>query len=275
MLDNIHKTKFYQECGLWGKSFRIFVNFIFSLSTHVIDSCMYIQSWFMVIPAMMGAIAVQVLSDEIKVIRNEEQNGMIRTATYVLAKFVLTIPYMIIYALCALVLPGWIIQKYPWKSLLLSSALWSLIMYLFESLAELFAALVDSPIIGMIFYLAFWIISFLFGGLFVPEEDLYWPMKAVYYATPFSYYFRSQFYILYKDATFEPCLSTSQAHTAICVESGSGSDVLDVLNRVFSLFQDKNTVMTDMLALLGMAMVVKLCYFAIVMCKGRKENIPK
>lgn len=233
------------------------------------------QRWFMTIPAMMGAIAVQVLSDEIKVIRNEEQNGMLHAATYVLAKFVLTIPYIIIYALCALVLPGWIIQKNPWKSLLLSSSFWSLIMYLFESLAELFAALMDSPIIGMILYLAVWIISFLFGGLFVPEEDLYWPMKAFYYATPFSYYYRGQFYILYNDATFEPCFSTSQVQTAICVESGSGFDVLDALNRVFSLFQNENTVKTDMLVMLGMTMIVKLCYFAIVMCKGRKENIPK
>merc|ERR1712183_1219328 len=94
---------------------------------------------------------------------------------------------------------------------------WSFTMYMFESLAECIAIWVTNKVLGILVYLSFWILSFLFGGTFVDIDELPPFLQMFYYVTPFGYYCRSAFYILYNDATFEPCDSKSSPSEPVCV----------------------------------------------------------
>jgi hypothetical protein len=54
----------------------------------------------------VGAVAVYVLNDELLVIQSEQKNGMLRPASYIMAKVVLTLPFIFVFAIFALGIPG-------------------------------------------------------------------------------------------------------------------------------------------------------------------------
>lgn len=224
----------------------------------------------------MGTVAVYSLGEELSAIQNEQKNGMLRPATYIMAKLILTLPFIIIYAICALGIPGWVIQSYPispsWLTVIL---LWSMLSYLFESLAECLAVWIENTVLGMLLYLTFWVLSFLFSGLFLPVFDLFWPFKIFYYATPFSYYIRSMYYVLYSNVTFDTCDSSMDPLQPICVESGAGSEVLEALQNILPLFENKDNVAKDIGILALMIAVIKVLYIGGVVVKGRKISTPK
>ena len=66
---------------------------------------------------------------------------MITCCHYIIAKLILTLPIVtIIFGLAALVIPMFVIQDFPFSEFLPVLGQWSLVMYLFESLAECVAA---------------------------------------------------------------------------------------------------------------------------------------
>ena len=142
-----------------------------------------------------------VLNDELLVIQSEQKNGMLRPASYIMAKVVLTLPFIFVFAIFALGIPGFAIQNYQTSSWIEVILLWSILAYLFESLAECLAIWVKNKVLGMLVYLTYWISSFLFSGLFLPLDDLIWPLKIFYYTTPFSYYTTSEACIIFFSMT--------------------------------------------------------------------------
>ena len=120
----------------------------------------------------MGAVAVYVLNDELLVIQSEQKNGMLRPASYIImAKVILTLPFIFVFAIFTLGVPGWEIQNYqtsPWIEVIL---LWSILAYFYESLAECLAIWVKDKVLGMLLYLTYWIFHpsySQFAGLFLP-----------------------------------------------------------------------------------------------------------
>jgi len=225
----------------------------------------------------VGTVAVSYLNEELLFIQHEIKNGMLRPASYIIAKFILTVPFIIVFAICALGIPGWLMQNYPTTSpsWLAAVLLWSMLSFLFESLAECLAIWIDNAVVGMLLYLTFWVASFLFSGLFLPLVDLLWPLKIFYYATPFSYYIRSMYYVLYSDVTFDACDSSLNPLQPICVESGTGSDVLKALHDILPVFENKDNVAKDIGIISLMIVVFKVLYIGGVVLKGRKISIPK
>ncbi|KAL7529864.1 hypothetical protein ACHAXR_004156, partial [Thalassiosira sp. AJA248-18] len=218
--------------------------------------------WFMSIPAMMGAVAVNCLHEELKLVQGEIKNGMTKWGDYVVAKFILTLPITtLVFGLSALVIPMFVIQSFPWSEFLPVLGQWSLIMYLFESLAECVATWSPNTIVGMLGYLTYWIISFLFGGIFLPPNDLYWPLKAFYYALPFNYYVRTMVHTVMADEEFDPCDPTTDITSLVCVETGDGADVVKAFEKVFPVIANPSTS-KDMLALVAMIIIFKLLYIA-------------
>ena len=64
----------------------------------------------------MGVVAVYALNDEFKTILRESKNGMVKPLTYVLAKTVLVLPIMFIFAIFALGIPSFAIMDFPRRS---------------------------------------------------------------------------------------------------------------------------------------------------------------
>lgn len=163
---------------------------------------MWIQVWFAAVPCNMGVVAVYALNDEFKTVTRETKNGMVAPLTYVLAKSLLVIPIMVIFAIFALLIPSFAIQDVPFSAFGRVIGLYSALMFVFECLAECLSVWFDDPIIGMLQFMNFWFGSFLFAGYLIPLDDMFWPFKLFYYIMPYSYYVRSIMYSTLESTTF-------------------------------------------------------------------------
>lgn len=63
----------------------------------------------------------------------------------------------------------------------------------------LFCSLLVNPVLGMLPYHTFWFASFEFNGMFVPREDISWPLRAMSSLSPFHLFTKSFMWVLFKD----------------------------------------------------------------------------
>lgn len=57
--------------------------------------------------------------------------------------------------------------------------------YSFEAVAQLLAVVFANPLLGMLQYVNLWFCSFLFCGLFLPIQNIVWPLRVFSYIMPF------------------------------------------------------------------------------------------
>merc|ERR1712137_193205 len=198
----------------------------------------------------------------------ETKNGMVTAISYILAKMILVIPIMFVFAIFALGIPGFAVQAFPGEAFLTGICLYAAVIYVFECAAEAFAVLFDDPIIGMLQFMNLWFGTFLFAGFLIPLRDMYWPFELFHYVLPFSYYVRSFMYTIFTEATWETC--TESATSAICVDSTDGKDVLDGLSRVFPLIESENKVALDIGIMIAIAVFFKIVSIVAIIYKTRK-----
>ena len=138
---------------------------------------MWIVIWFIGVASNMGVVAVYALNDEFKSIQSENKNGMVSAISYILAKSILVIPIMFVFAIFALGIPGFAIQAFYPSAFGYTILIWAAGIYTFECAAECFAVVFDNPILGMLQFMNLWFGAFLFAGFLIPLRDLYWPFK--------------------------------------------------------------------------------------------------
>ena len=96
----------------------------------------WVNIWFIAVPSNMGVVAVYALNDEFKSVAREVKNGMVSPMTYVTAKTLLVLPIMILFSLCALVVPFFLIMDFAWDTFGFAIIIWAACIFVFESLAE-------------------------------------------------------------------------------------------------------------------------------------------
>ena len=224
---------------------------------------------------LVSIVAVNNLHEEIHNIHNEQKNGMVKPLAYVIAKLVLTLPIIfILFSVTALAIPGFIIQTYNVGDFFSILLIWSLPIYLFESIAESIAVWIGDKTVGMIVFLLYWVLSFLFAGIFLREEDMFLPLKVFYYLMPFRYYNQSMTHRIFQGATFEKCDPITNVISAICVDSSDGSDVLKALGKVLPVVKNPFPIWRDPIILLAMIIFFKIMYVAGVIFKGNQISTP-
>lgn len=128
----------------------------------------WVNLWYFAVPNNMGVVAVYALNDEFKSVLRETKNGMVTGLSYVLAKSILVLPIMYIFALFALGIPLFIVQAAPREAFGIITFMFACLMFVFESLgklsepmtwhcltqklsaAECLAVWFEDPIIGML-----------------------------------------------------------------------------------------------------------------------------
>ena len=133
---------------------------------------LWVHVWFSAVPSNMSAVAVYSLHGELRSIFREVRNGMGSMMSYIFSKMILTIPILFLFSVAALIMPGFIIQDYPFDILWQSLLLWAAYMYVWETSSFALAALCDDVIVAMLLQITNWFAHFLFGGVLVPEKDV-------------------------------------------------------------------------------------------------------
>ena len=222
---------------------------------------LWINIWHVGVASNMGAVAVYALNDELKTILREAKNGMTAPMTYVLAKSILVIPIILIFAIFALGIPSILIMDFPGDKFGAEVLLWSAVMYVFECAAECFSVWLVDPILGMMAYTCYWFGFFLFSGFLISVDDLVYPFKIFYYIFPFSYYIRSQMYNLLIDSTWVPCdPANNVSNSAVCEPYPTGAKILEAIGLSFPVIQAEDTYWQDFGTTIALALVFKIAY---------------
>jgi ABC-type multidrug transport system ATPase subunit len=154
--------------------------------SHVLQRMWFII-WILAVPTNMAVSAVYAYNNEFHAIKREVKNGMVDPVSYILATALLQIPFMFLFALSALSLSAYGIIEFNGQRFGQIVFIYALLMYAYETLAQLMALLFDNPLLGMLNYLQLWFGSFLFSGLFVTITEIVWPFRVLYYVLPFQY----------------------------------------------------------------------------------------
>jgi len=254
---------------------NLFFGFVYfnarAMSQEQVLNKIWICIWYIGVPCNMGVVAVYALNDEFKSIVRETKNGMLSATSYVLAKTILVLPIMYIFAVVALGLSGFVIQSWQGASFGDVTVLWAVEIFVFECVAEALSVLTDDPILGMLNFMNYWFAAFLFGGFLIPANDIYWPLKAFYYCMPYAYFVRSLIFSLFSTNPWEPC--TDPTIGAVCSPSGDGQDILEqVGNRVFPLVEPEDTFAVDVGIMLCIGVVFKIIYILTVVMKANQAS---
>lgn len=228
---------------------------------------MWLVVWFLGVAANIGVVAVFALNEEFKSVQKEIKNGMVTPVSYILAKTVLELPIMILFAFAALLVPGYALSNFYLPNLLSMVLMWAISIYAWETLAQALAVSFDNPLLGMMNFMSMWFSGFLFMGLLIPGSDLVWPLKVFFYILPLKYSFRSMMYIEYVDSKWGAC----KASDAVCF-GRDGDEVLSTLNTLFPLVSDDNTIGLDILIVLAISLVFKVFYILQVMVKSQRAS---
>jgi hypothetical protein len=116
--------------------------------------------------------------------------------------------------------------------------------------------------------------SFLFGGVLIPLDDLYYPWTIFYYIMPYLYYVRTAIYENFVHATFATC--DVGTRSAICIQEETpgagvpGIQVLEAFNRINPIAETESSSVRDTLALLAIGFAYKLLYTIGVVIKTRR-----
>lgn len=116
----------------------------------------WLNMWLVGVPSNMGVVAVYALNEEFKSIQSEAKNGMLSGISYVVAKSILVLPIMFLFALFGLGIPLFAVQDAPGESFGILIVIYAAVMFVFESLAECLSVWFDDPIIGMLQFMNFW-----------------------------------------------------------------------------------------------------------------------
>ena len=231
-------------------------------------SKMWVNIWHIGVATNMGVVAVYALNDEFKSIVREAKNGMTGPMTYALAKTILVLPIMFVFAIFALGIPSIVIMDFPGNTFGKAVLLWSAVIYVFECVAECLSVWVDDPILGMLGFMMYWFGFFLFSGFLISVDDLVWPFKLFYYIMPFSYYIRSQMYNYLIDTTWSQCDPNNNVeNSAVCVTPPTGENVLGSIHLAFPVIEAKDTYARDIGVLLALALFYKVVYIVGVYVK--------
>ncbi|KAH8070390.1 ATPase [Aureococcus anophagefferens] len=121
---------------------------------------------------------------EMGYVRTEVTNGLLRAGPYLLSKALLEIPLMILLAFAALGVPGFLVLDFG--NFGSSMVVWALHQYACETTAACCACL-GHPLLAMAAYMTIWYCDLLYCGVWVPRDDMVWPLRAFHYPSPTTY----------------------------------------------------------------------------------------
>ena len=227
----------------------------------------YANSWPISLGSMFAVIAVFALNAEFKSVMREVKNGMIHPLTYIIAKTILVLPVMLLFGVAALSTGVYAILGLK-ANYGVYLVMYAISMFAFECIAEVLSVAFINPLMGMLCFLSIWFTSFLFGGTFLPPNDLSVVIRWLYHAMPLSYTFNAISYHVFSSEAWPSCIPDENAG-AVCVDfnQSPGEEpitlILESLSKIVPNVSGEDNRVEAMTIILGMALGYKLLYVAI------------
>ena len=241
--------------------------------------------WHIGVPTCLGVVAVFSYNMEHFSIRREVKSGMYSPVAYLMSNFLLQVPLMIVLAVLALMIGGYVVSLYHIDMCVQMLGLYALTIWSFECMAHLLGVQFANPLIGMLGFMCLWFSSFLFAGVMVPEDDVIWPFKLFVYIFPFRWFLASAMYTDFHDTTFDGAIPDPLApkgyscpgsdDSTLACYGYTGKQVLDSLGVTYKSFSSDDNVLRDAMYILAIAMFYKIGTVALVIYDCHASQAPK
>jgi len=132
----------------------------------------------------------------------------------------------------------------------------------------------------MLGFLQVWFCAFLFAGMFVPEDQVVWPLRIFCSISPLKWALRGMMYIEFSDTTWAGAVECVVGSSLGCTSHQSepnatgwecpgldpllclgytGKQVLDSMGKQYESLSSEDTVLVDSLILVGISCFFKIC----------------
>uniref|UniRef100_A0A7S0QS61 ABC transporter domain-containing protein n=1 Tax=Pyramimonas obovata TaxID=1411642 RepID=A0A7S0QS61_9CHLO len=221
---------------------------------------MFTIVWVVAFFSYMSMVALPSFALEKFLIVKEITNGSYSLGEYVLINSLIQIPLCLMLAILSVTLAFWIPELNPNFDRYISFvAIMAAHLYVVESVAILLAAVIPNFVLGLIFFVSFLSMNFVFNGFFVSVANIPDFLIWLYYISFFSYTNRALFKIVFDDldmSGYDKCLELSKYP---CYGE-SGHDVLAAISSDKLDYNETNAY--EMFAVLvAMAVALRTCFF--------------
>lgn len=199
---------------------------------------------------------------------------------------------MLFLSICAISISGYAIAAWNAASYGYVMIIFALILWAFECLAQLCSVMSENPLLGMLVFMCFWFIAFLFSGVMVAEESVIWPFRVFTSVFPLKWGLRSFAYLEYSGTTYAGAKLCETAADPTCFYHAetlpgwacdwspsvrpclghTGEQVLDSMGITFSTMSSEDSVLFDALIILCLGAAFKLLYIGLFVYKSRKST---
>lgn len=160
-----------------------------------------VMIWFIAVPCNLGIVAVHSQSRELELIFREVRNDMYPVSLYLLVTSLLQAPMIALLVAFAILFPGYALISLEFSNSFLLMTVVFCTFYSFEAAAQLFGIL-RNPLIGMMIFINWWFVSFLFCGSMVNPDDIIWPLRGLTHIVPFAWGIKGMALVEYRDSEF-------------------------------------------------------------------------
>jgi len=194
-----------------------------TLSQEHVTAVFFVCLWFLAATTMFNVVAVYAVNEEFFLIKKEIRNGMCSRNGYITSRFFLQIPYIILLALFAILIPGYAIMGFGFDGFPVGLCVMASCLWAFECLAEALAVSFANPLIGMLGAVSMWFTCFLFCGAFLEPDFIIWPFRALTYVLPLRWSIQTLCYTAYRDTKWEGAVLSESPLGYTC----TSTDVMD------------------------------------------------
>jgi len=243
------------------------------LSQEYVIARFFLIGWLAAVPTLLSAVGVYAFNQQFKLMSKEVKNGFFGRRTYLLITMALEVPYMVLMALSAVVIPLYVVSTGNWAELLSTILVMVSALWCFECLAQMFGIVFTNPLTGMLGMLALWIVSFLFSGIFLRPDQIVWFLEDAVYLMPLFYCLRALHHIQFLGTLWDGAVLSDVVPGFKCTQPGpcygrTGDQVLKSLSGMF-VSSEQDTVTRDIAVILLMGLLAKLVCVGIIMARTR------
>eukprot|EP00930_Biecheleria_cincta_P073146 TRINITY_DN60466_c0_g1_i1.p1 TRINITY_DN60466_c0_g1~~TRINITY_DN60466_c0_g1_i1.p1 ORF type:complete len:660 (+),score=105.20 TRINITY_DN60466_c0_g1_i1:27-1982(+) len=234
---------------------------------------LWLLLWFVGVPTNFGIICVLGTNLEFFAVRKETKDGMYHPLVHLVANAVLQIPMLIVMSMSAVTLAGYGIANWNADQYVLQVIVFALIYWSFECVAQLLAVLANNPLIGMLGFMNFWFVSFLFAGMIIKEDDVQMPLRLFCYISPLRWGISTASYVEFSDTTYggaEPSngsyMCPGLANRMNCL-GYTGKQVLESMHMMFSVVTPEDNTLRNISIIVGFCLAAKVGYAAVFIAR--------
>jgi len=222
------------------------------------------HGWFFAVPSLLSIAAVLQTSNEMEVITHEVRLGLVKPVEYIAARFIIELPWMFLLAMATLAVGGFAISALNGAAFGMVLLAFSAVLLAFESLAQATALMFSKAVYAMLLYVMVWFACFLFSEIWVAKDDVFLPLRLLFYVSPFRLALQAFSYLDFHGTMFT-CGDDPMSVLPLvisdkeCVGRYSGDKVLDTLGYVFPVF----TADVDIGWCIGVTLIIAAVFKAV------------